>query len=495
MIDATVGANLDMLPDTPPLMPPDAPPPLPDTPAGAKHDDPVSDTASHSLEARLGGRAGDDDAGRSRLLLATAERDRLEQVLRMLPSALVGGTPRCVARVLAEGACLLTNARVAWVVLPETEPVSLRGGPDAGSVDTGVEPARWPIVTTALGGTPVHAVDLSVSGSFGGWGSAPGTGTPRVVTADGRPLRAVSVFPLRGVSRLRGDQEVRGALVLAHHRAGAFSERQLSLAGAFADHLGQALDVCEAVREQTRVAHALQETLLPPVLPEIDGVEIDARYRPSGSGNLVGGDFYDVFADGAGGWWLLLGDASGIGPEAAGLAGVARYTARALAESGSGATEMLAHLNRALLRAAPEDRFCTTVLAHLRPTEGGALGVSLAVGGHPPPFLQHVEGAVEPALSSTGLVLGIMPDASVGEAEFLLGPGDALVCYTDGVVEAHAESGEQFGDQRLVHVLEEARGRSAAGTARRIERAVVDFRSPDDRDDLAIVVVRCKPSA
>lgn len=424
---------------------------------------------------------------RSRLLAATAERDRLEQVLRMLPLALVGGSPTSVADVLAEGSCLLSGARVAWVLLPEPEPVAVKAGPDAGWVHPGVLPEGWPIVAAALDGRPTDLPDLSATRGSS-WVATADAASPCPLTEDGRPLRSLSALPVRG------EEEVRAVLLLAHHRAHAFSERQLGLVAAFSAHLGQALDMCQAVREQTKVANALQETLLPPVLPSVDGVEIAARYRPSGSGNLVGGDFYDVFSDGSGGWWLLLGDASGIGPEAAGLAGVARYTARALAETASGPGEMLAHLNRVLLRAAPEDRFCTAVLAHLRRRGSGALDIVLSGAGHPPPLLLRADASVEPAMSRTGLVLGILPDTAIGGAELVLEPGDALVCYTDGVIEAHAESGEQFGEERLVGVLADARGRSATGTARRIERAVVDYRSPDDRDDLAVVVVRLKPN-
>lgn len=446
----------------------------PDGPAGE----------ARMLDLALDPTAWDVVPGRSRLLLATAERDQLEHVLRLLPRALLDHSPRSIADVLIEGACALSTARVGWAVLPEALPETVVGGPDATRVDATMNPDGWPVVSAALGGVPGHIPDLLLHGE-----RAPGGATgidPRVATADGRPLRTLSAVPIRG------EDEVRGVLLLAHHRAHAFSDRQLGLVAAFADHLGRVLDICESVREQTRIATALQETLLPPVLPVVAGVEFAARYRPGGSGNLVGGDFYDVFGDGAEGWYVLLGDASGIGPEAAGLAGVARYTARALADSASGPGEMLAHLNRALLRAAPDDRFCTAILAHLRPANGN-LHVTLSSAGHPPPFLQRADGTVVPAIDPTGLVLGIVPDAPMGETVFTLEPSDALVCYTDGVIEAHAHDGTLFGEERLVQVLADAHRRSAAGTARRIERAVVDYRSPDNRDDLAIVVARCRP--
>lgn len=428
----------------------------------------------------------DDGPDRSRMLLSRADRERLERVLGLLPSALRGLSSRRVAEVLVEGACLLANARVGWVVLPDFLPEPVVGGPDARSVVPGTEPGSWPAVACALDGDPVHVADLSAPAAST-WTTGAGGAVPQpVATTDGRPLRTLSAVPIRGA-------DLRGALVLAHHRADALSDRQLALVDVLTEHLGHVLGLCEAVAEKTRIASALQETLLPPLLPDIEDVEIAARYRPSGSGNVVGGDFYDVFTDGRSGWYVLLGDASGIGPEAAGLAGVARYTARALAETATGPAEILSSVNRALLRAAPDDRFCTAVLAHLGLDADRMLTVSLASGGHPPAIVQRSGGQVLMASSSTGALLGVLADAPIGETAFSLGPGDAVAFYTDGVVEARSTDREQFGEDRLVAVVAEAHGRSAAGTARRVERAVVDFRSPQDQDDMAIVVVRRRP--
>jgi sigma-B regulation protein RsbU (phosphoserine phosphatase) len=228
------------------------------------------------------------------------------------------------------------------------------------------------------------------------------------------------------------------------------------------------------------------------LLPTIPGVEICARYRPSGLGNLVGGDFYDIFPNGNGGWVLLVGDACGIGPEAAGLAGIARYTARALAETSVAPAAMLGHLNRALLRAAPDDRFCTAVILGFEMGADG-LAADFASAGHPAVYKIAADGSVSVASESTGMILGVVEDASVGEASLELSPGEALVLYTDGVTEARNDAGEQFGDERLVAVLEEAVGRSAEGIARRVELAVIDHRGPRNSDDVAIVVLRVAP--
>jgi serine phosphatase RsbU (regulator of sigma subunit) len=121
-----------------------------------------------------------------------------------------------------------------------------------------------------------------------------------------------------------------GVLFLAHDEPYAFGKREEELAQGLAAHLGASLDNLALFQERSNVAGALQQTLLPPTQPEIPGLEIATRYGPAKSVALVGGDFYDMFEVRPGVWGLLLGDITGVGPEAAALTGVARYAARAL---------------------------------------------------------------------------------------------------------------------------------------------------------------------
>lgn len=424
--------------------------------------------------------ASTNDAELSRLRQARAERERLERVLLMLPGALIGGSGAETVELFGAAACELTGARIGIVSFPERFETSIHGV-DGPLMSSPIELEDFPWLAPAFDGEVVHVLDTRRLHSHGRriqFGS----------TSDGRELRSVLALPIRG----RGT-DTHGVMCLAHHRSRAFSDRQVGLARAVAAYLGHAIEVTESAAEDRRIASALLETLLPPLLPEISGVEICARYRPSGRGNLVGGDFYDIFPNGHGGWSLLVGDSSGIGPEAAGLAGIARYTARALAESSLAPAEMLGHLNRALLRAAPDDRFCTAVLLGFE-LDGDHLVVKLASAGHPSVYRIAVDGSVSVASESTGTILGVIEDAPVGQAGLDLLPGEALVLYTDGVTEARNAAGEQFGDERLVRVLEEAVGRSAEGIARRVELAVTDHRGPRNSDDVAIVVLRVASS-
>ncbi len=419
---------------------------------------------------------------RSRALAAIAERDRLERVLSLLASGAPSADLDELARTVAAATAAIAGARLACVVLPERLTRPVVGGPDAewlGDIDA----TRLAVLAPALDGQLVHVADTADL-------DPAAAAHQRLVTLDGRELRSLLALPI-------GEGTPIGAVLIAHHRARAFSPRQVALAKGLMRHLAQLLVMGDAVAEQTRIATALQQTLLPPVLPAIPGVDLAARYRPSGSGNLVGGDFYDIFFDPAGEWYVLLGDSSGIGPEAAGLAGIARYTARALADQSPSPTEVLDQMNLAVLRAASEGRFCTAVLARCRLelAHPARLRVELGSAGHPPAWVLRSSGEAAPATSATGTILGIMADAPVGEANLELGAGDALVFYTDGIIEARDGRGEPFGEARALATLAGAAGRSAEGIARRLERAVLDHRAPQDRDDMAIVVVRLRAEA
>ena len=421
------------------------------------------------------------EAAISRLRQSAAERERLERVLLSLPDALRDHDWHKAVEVFGAGACELAAASVAVVFAPPfiEEPLVL------------LEDERRFSSTVAL---PVIA-DLAAvfDDEIVYLRDAPqqiatADGVEVRITLDDRLVRSVLALPVRG--RIGGHV---GALFLGHHRLDAFSERQIALAAAFAAHLSQALEVTAALNEQSRIANALQTSLLPPVLPVIPGLELAACYRPSGHGNLVGGDFYDIFPQRAGGWNLLLGDASGVGPEAAGLAGIARYTARALVEGESSPSEILHQLNRALLRVATEGRFCTAAIAHFMPDKGGAF-VTLASAGHPSPYVLRSSGAVATATRSTGLILGVAEESRVSEVTLHLRSGDALVLYTDGMPESRNRAGGLFGDDGIVSVLRSSTGRSAEGIARRLERAVLDHRDGLNTDDIAILVARVKPA-
>jgi sigma-B regulation protein RsbU (phosphoserine phosphatase) len=281
---------------------------------------------------------------------------------------------------------------------------------------------------------------------------------------------------------------------LGHHRAHAFEARHERLVGGLCSQLGGALEHCTLFAERTRVANALSASLLPPLLPGIADIDAAARYRPSGTdagapGNLVGGDFYDLFEIGDGRFGLLLGDVSGVGPEAAALTGVARYTVRAVAAPKEPPCGVLSRLNEALLRLGSE-RFLTAVYATVEPKVDGGVPVVLCSGGHPPGLVLRDDESVETLDRDTGTLLGVFPTVELADHTIVLRPGDALVLVTDGVLEARDDDGSQFGFERLEPLLATCAGRSAAGIARRIERSVLDHRGERADDDMAIVVLR-----
>src|SRR5206468_678854 len=123
--------------------------------------------------------------------------------------------------------------------------------------------------------------------------------------------------------------------------------------------------------------------------------------------------------------------------------------------------------------------------------EPGPAGVrvTLAGGGHPPAIVLRDDESVTVLDGTPGMLLGMLPGTGFRDVTTTLEPGDALVLYTDGVVEARDHAGGEFGQDRLVALLATCTGRSAAGVARRIEMATLAH-SPDLGDDMAVVVVR-----
>jgi PAS domain S-box-containing protein len=245
-----------------------------------------------------------------------------------------------------------------------------------------------------------------------------------------------------------------------------------------------ALDSARLYAERDHVARTLQRSLLPRELPDIPGVEIAARYLAAGDGNEVGGDFYDCFATGAGDWALVIGDVCGKGAEAAALTALARYTLRAAALHTRRPRAVLTHLNEALLRDRLDYRFCTVLYVSLTP-RADRVSACVTAGGHPLPLVLRAGGELETA-GSPGSLLGIVDAPVLTEERVDLGPGDALVLYTDGVTEADRTA----GPERLAALLASCAGNGAAAIAEAVERDALAAHGGSARDDVAVVVVR-----
>jgi serine phosphatase RsbU (regulator of sigma subunit) len=266
-----------------------------------------------------------------------------------------------------------------------------------------------------------------------------------------------------------------------------YGTADLALAEGLAERAAQAADNARLYQERARVARALQQSLLPQRLPDLEWMEIAARYRAAGEIE-VGGDFYDVFEAADGGWFAAIGDVQGKGPEAAAVTGLARYTIRAAAVTERAPSRILRTLNQAIINEWT-DRFATVALARIKRSKRGA-DVSVSCGGHPLPLVLRATGEVETA-ECKGNLLGAFEEVQLGDQGLKLRPGDALVMYTDGVTEEHAGK-RVFGEDRLIALLRELAGSDADGIAGRVEQAVLDFGDPEPRDDMAVLVLRLR---
>jgi serine phosphatase RsbU (regulator of sigma subunit) len=295
-------------------------------------------------------------------------------------------------------------------------------------------------------------------------------------------MRSAIIVPMRARGRTLG------ALTFATGPEGRrFDELDLELAEELARRCATAIDNARLFSERSYIARTLQQSLLPAELPHIPGVEAAARFRPTGEGNEVGGDFYDLFETGGRGWTVVMGDVCGKGPDAAAVTALARYTLRAAAMHERLPSRSLHLLNEALLRQRDDRRFCTVAYAYLEAHEGG-IRLGVASGGHPLPMLLRSDGTVEPA-GEPGTLLGVLPDPSFEDRSFTLEPGDALVFYTDGVIEGRGAD-VLLDEDGLRELLAGCAGAGADAIAARVEDAAVSAQGGSPRDDIAVLVLR-----
>ena len=271
-----------------------------------------------------------------------------------------------------------------------------------------------------------------------------------------------------------------------------YDEGDLALAEELARRAALAIDNARVYRERSHVARTLQQTLLPPRLPTIPGLQIAARYRFAAEGTEIGGDFYDLFETADGTWAIVIGDACGKGPEAAALTGLARHSLRAAAVREQRPARVLRLLNETILDQVADNRFLTIAYTRLAFRDSAA-HLTVACGGHPAPIIVRAAGGVE-QVRAQGTIVGSLPDADFTEEDVVLDGGDAIVLYTDGVLEARRDD-DIFGEGRLLDLLAGCTGQDARAIANTVRQAVGDFIPGLPRDDMAILVIRVLPPA
>ena len=300
-----------------------------------------------------------------------------------------------------------------------------------------------------------------------------------------------------GVPVLVPDGSIIGALCVADRAPRQWTGREIGLLRDLARAAAAELALHTALvasrkhaAERALLARTLQESLLPPWLPQIPGLEVAAEYVAGGGEVDVLGDFYDVFPSVRGSWGVVVGDVCGKGVPAAKSTALARYTLRAEAHRETRPSLVLTALNRALLDWPTDDpRFLTAVYATVRTTPAGAT-VQISSAGHPLALVHRADGRVQ-EIGRPGSLLGLFPQPRLSDSRAKLQPGDSLVMFTDGVTEARRpDRPGLFGDDRLRAVLAGTGDQSAMQIADTVQQAVRAFGGVPLADDTVVLVVQ-----
>ena len=299
-------------------------------------------------------------------------------------------------------------------------------------------------------------------------------------------LRSAMVAPMALRDR------VLGAISFVSAESGRrFDEHDLALAEDLALRAAAAVENARLFETASSIAHTLQTSLLPPVLPELPGMELAAAYRPAGHGLEVGGDFYDVFSTAEDQWYLVIGDVCGKGAEAAAVTALARYTIRAAAVQRRSPAAILRWLSEAMIQqSGGHGRFCTIACAQLDLARSPAR-VTVACGGHPLPLLVRADRSSE-EVGAPGTLLGLVPQPSLQDRTAELRSGDTLVLYTDGLTEASAPT-RVWSPDELAAAACAAAGGPVAATVDGLVAAIIGSLAAV-RDDVAVLALRASPN-
>ncbi|HEX5692235.1 MAG TPA: GAF domain-containing protein, partial [Roseiflexaceae bacterium] len=300
---------------------------------------------------------------------------------------------------------------------------------------------------------------------------------------------------------------VLGVLNIDSHKPNTFTERDAETAQSFADQAAVALEHARLyeesvtrVEQELEIASRIQSNLFPRALPQLPGLALDARCIPA---RETGGDFFDFVLLGAGDrrersvendgqlplLAIIVGDASGKSVPGAMLMAIARSIARSEARNHRTPEVVMRETNRWIAEDVPRNSFVALSYATL---DVAKRRLALSNGGQLAPMRHHPDGRVE-YLEPPGptLPLGILPDTPYATREFALDPGDLLVFYTDGIVEAKNRDGQLFGFERFEALIRTHGNLPPTALVELVLQALADFMGEmPQHDDMTLVAMR-----
>ncbi|MFQ5594940.1 MAG: PP2C family protein-serine/threonine phosphatase [Anaerolineae bacterium] len=318
---------------------------------------------------------------------------------------------------------------------------------------------------------------------------------PAGMPEDQAPRDAVLAVPLT-LAGGQSDEQVLGVMTLAGKAHGKmFTAGDAKLLTTIATQIAigihnsrlvEAQREAERVRQEMEIAAQIQQSLLPEGAPQLMGATVAGYCSPAAN---VGGDYYDVLTDDAGRLTLLIADVSGHSIGSALMMAMARSILRREIAQGESPAAVLAATNTAMLQDLTNaGLFITMFCARYDPA---TRCFTFANGGHNPPLLRRAADGQFVALDGDGLIVGILDDVVYEEQSITLQPGDVVVHYTDGIVEARNLEGEQFGEDRLQELLAENGDLGPGAMADRIYEAVREHsRDIAQQDDITLLILK-----
>jgi serine phosphatase RsbU (regulator of sigma subunit) len=207
----------------------------------------------------------------------------------------------------------------------------------------------------------------------------------------------------------------------------------------------EALRRQEAMQRELEIAREVQRELLPRSFPKLRGMELSGACHPAIG---VGGDYYDFLVFSEDQLGLVIADVSGKGIPAALLMAGLQASVRSLAIPARPPHEVNRRLNEILYRSTSSSRYATLFLGVY---DARRRVLTYSNAGHYPPLHLASDGAAR--LEADGIPIGLLPDSEYREKQRRLSPGDLLVLYTDGIIEARDAKDREFGETRLMESL------------------------------------------